>query len=772
MDEKDVKEVRGLKPYMTPLGAWALALGTSIGWGSLFVTSNTYLVQAGPLGTALGLVVGALVMIIIARSYSYMMNCFPDAGGVYTYTKETFGHDHGFVAAWFVILTYLAMFWANVTSLPLFSRYFFGDVFQFGYMYTLFGAYKVYLGEVLLSIAAILVFTYLCAWRKVLSMNILIATVVFLTAGIIICAAFAIGGMGAFHRSFKPGFIPDSSELAQVVRIATISPWAFIGFENISHATEEFTFKRSKVFRILTIAVISSTALYILVTLLSASAYPAHYATWLDYIKAHGNLSGLRGLPAFYAAQYYMGDVGVRIMMAVLLCLVASSLIGNTLALSRLLYALAKDNVLPAKYAEVTEQGVPARAIMLMAAISLVVPFLGRTAIGWIVDVTTIGATIVYAFVSASAFKLASLRGDDREKWFGLAGVVIMVAFALSLLLPAIFGLGDLAPETYFLFTVWALLGFVFFRTMLRRDANRRFGRTVVVWIALLGMIMFTTLVWMGESSLSDSEQSISNIRNLYMGRIVEDSRIIKSYENPNMSFHDVETSVTKDTVDVADEDKLLSEEANRMRNQNTRRVLTVFTLFMLAVGILLNNYSVVIRRAEENEFELDVVREKANIDALTGVKSKTMYTEFERSINQHIKDGVCDEFSLVVADLNGLKHVNDTFGHKAGDDLIRSASNMLCEVFKHSPVFRIGGDEFVVILTGRDRIERGALVHEINRRSEKNIAEGRAVIAVGMSDYIPGYDESIGPVFERADLMMYDRKEELKNQGAMTREE
>ena len=140
--------------YISPAGAWAFAIGTSIGWGSLVVTSNTYLSQAGILGSILGMVLGAAAMLIISRNYAYLMQCYPEAGGAYTYAKEVYGYDHGFLAAWFVSITYLAILWANATSLPLFVRYFLGGIFHFGRLYTLFG-YEVYLGEALLPIAAI-----------------------------------------------------------------------------------------------------------------------------------------------------------------------------------------------------------------------------------------------------------------------------------------------------------------------------------------------------------------------------------------------------------------------------------------------------------------------------------------------------------------------------------------------------------------------------------------------------------------------------------------
>lgn len=144
----------GLSPHISPAAAWALSLGTTIGWGSLVVTSNTYLIQAGPAGSIIGLIIGAVIMLVMARNYHYMMNAFPDAGGAYSYAKEMFGYDYGFLTSWFLVLTYAAVLWANITSLPLFARYFIGDIFRTGRLYTIFG-YEVYAGEIVLIYAAL-----------------------------------------------------------------------------------------------------------------------------------------------------------------------------------------------------------------------------------------------------------------------------------------------------------------------------------------------------------------------------------------------------------------------------------------------------------------------------------------------------------------------------------------------------------------------------------------------------------------------------------------
>lgn len=82
------KPKMGLQPYLSPVSAWALAVGTSVGWGSLVVTSNTYLAQAGPLGSILGLLIGMALMLVICRNFSFMASRYPRAGGIYDYTNE------------------------------------------------------------------------------------------------------------------------------------------------------------------------------------------------------------------------------------------------------------------------------------------------------------------------------------------------------------------------------------------------------------------------------------------------------------------------------------------------------------------------------------------------------------------------------------------------------------------------------------------------------------------------------------------------------------
>ena len=152
-----------------------------------------------------------------------------------------------------------------------------------------------------------------------------------------------------------------------------------------------------------------------------------------------------------------------------------------------------------------------------------------------------------------------------------------------------------------------------------------------------------------------------------------------------------------------------------------------------------------------------------ATRDELTGVKNKRAYVQAEAELDDLISKNEQFDFAIVVCDLNGLKLVNDTQGHKAGDEYIKDSSSIICNIFKRSPVFRIGGDEFAVILKGWDYVRRQYLLKELYELLEENKQNGMVVMAAGMSEYEPDTDMRVQDVFERADNLMYDNKKQCK---------
>ena len=148
--------------------------------------------------------------------------------------------------------------------------------------------------------------------------------------------------------------------------------------------------------------------------------------------------------------------------------------------------------------------------------------------------------------------------------------------------------------------------------------------------------------------------------------------------------------------------------------------------------------------------------------DGLTGVKNRLAYDQKMEELSQKAKNGY-RSFGMAVIDLNDLKHINDTYGHERGNLSILSIAKKICNTFAHSPVFRIGGDEFVVILENTDFQNRDKLIQQFEA-SLKEPAENpweQVTAAIGYVVYNEG--ETIEELFDRADHTMYQRKQQMK---------
>ena len=175
------------------------------------------------------------------------------------------------------------------------------------------------------------------------------------------------------------------------------------------------------------------------------------------------------------------------------------------------------------------------------------------------------------------------------------------------------------------------------------------------------------------------------------------------------------------------------------------------------------------ISKEKSQEMELGSTRQLVYTDILTGVKSKYAYMEAKLKIDERLSKGELKEFAIAVFDLNNLKAINDTQGHDAGDKYIKDSCSIICRQFQHSPVFRIGGDEFVVLLEGEDFKNREALLEAFNLQMEENLRNGREVISCGMEEFKPEENDSFTSIFERADKKMYSRKHILKGTKQQT---
>ena len=556
--------------YLSPLAVFALAFGCSVGWGSFVMPGTTFLPIAGPAGTAIGIVVGALIMLIIGVNYSYLINKYPSSGGTYSFNKHIFGYDHGFLSSWFMGLVYLAIIWANVTAIPLIFRNLFGEVLQFGYLYTI-GGYDVFIGEVLSSLLVLLVFGFICIKGKKLASILQIIMSIILISVVVIGFGFIVFSSKE-GLNLKPAFSDNHSPFVGSLFIVFLAPWAFAGFESISHSAEEYKFPVKKTFSIMVIALGVAALVYILLVLIGASKLPEGYANWLDYIKDLNKFSGIEGNPVFNSVDKSMGLVGIIFIGLAAACAIITGLIGNSLAASRMIYSMADDGLLPKKLGELDDKGTPKYAFLLLIILTLPIPFLGRSAIGWVVDINTIGVTIAYAYTSAAALKEAFKNKNKKNIVFGIIGIVISIFFLLYFLVPNKWAASKLASESYLMLLFWILIGFIVFYVMFKKDKLKRIGKSTVVWVVMLALVFFTSFIWMRETTNNLNKTAIDSLTELNT----------KEYENHGITLTDEE----KDNYEIT-----LNKTFSNLTSSVLYNTLLLLIIIVISLSIIFTIY-------------------------------------------------------------------------------------------------------------------------------------------------------------------------------------
>jgi diguanylate cyclase (GGDEF)-like protein len=158
-------------------------------------------------------------------------------------------------------------------------------------------------------------------------------------------------------------------------------------------------------------------------------------------------------------------------------------------------------------------------------------------------------------------------------------------------------------------------------------------------------------------------------------------------------------------------------------------------------------------------------LNKRAYVDSLTHVRNKGAYSRYIEGIQERI-DRKNDEvvFAVGMFDCDNLKYINDRYGHEKGDVYLMTACRLICRVFQHSPVFRLGGDEFCVILQNEDFQNKDALSQqffdamvEISSSAETEWEEVH--VAMGISSYDKQTDHNVNDVVRRADELMYENK-------------
>ncbi len=484
----DSSNNRELKRQLNPMHVWAIAFGCIIGWGSFVNPGKKFLPNSGVAGTAIAMVLGALVMIIIAFSYAYMVPKHPRAGGEFTFTKAYFGKTAAFFCGWFLVAAYLTNVPMNSTAIGLIVDGIDGkaDILKFGFHYSIAG-FEVYLGEIIFASAILILFAYLniigvkkAGFVQTILSSLLIISIAVLTISAIVSSkaeGINLAPIWGFDKeaAIAAGATTEAAEavahggamgkLSAILATFAIAPWAFVGFDTIPQVAEEFKFSYKKVIGIMVIAISFGCFVYTANNTVAAAVLE----NWPERVMAGDWV-------LLIAAEEMLGIFGKVLIGVAVSCAVLSGIMGFYMASSRLMFSMARENYLPAIFGKVDKKhSVPRNAMIFCMIISLSGPVLGREALGWFVDMSAIGASMGFFFTSAAS--LRSLKKDKDGKIvlvvMSVLGAVFSLMFMVLQLIP-IPGLNgvNFGKESYIMLIIWIIIGIVFY-LMQKKHLNK-----------------------------------------------------------------------------------------------------------------------------------------------------------------------------------------------------------------------------------------------------------------------------------------------------------
>jgi len=443
-----MSEKTTLKKEMTSRDIWCLALGAMIGFGCFVLPGNSFLPEAGPLGSALGLAIGACMVMIISLSFSYMIRRMPLSGGPFVYAAACFGKIHGFIMGWALILTFWALVPLNATALGLIGRNLFPGLLQQGYLYTIAG-FDVYMGEIAVALVFLIGVALVnlkggksAGWTQTAITFSLLGSVLLIAAGVLFSKP-DFSNLTPVYPEGVPGY-------RAIFAIVAMTPWAFVGFDCIPQVAEEFNFPPKKAMMIMLSSIAFAGLMYIVVNTATAIVRP-----WPE-ILAEDWATGA-------AVKDVLGNIGLFFVGLAMTCAVLSGMNAFLLSASRLFYSMSSVDAMPKWFGKLDPKtAVPKNAILFLTVLSLAAPFLGRQVINWVVDMTSVGASLSFAYSCATAMKLAKQHHETKWYVIGLAGLILSIFFLGILLIPG--APGFLSAPSLIALAAWTVFGLVIFR--------------------------------------------------------------------------------------------------------------------------------------------------------------------------------------------------------------------------------------------------------------------------------------------------------------------
>ncbi len=438
---------------------FAILLGAIIGWGCFMLPGEKFLPNSGVFNTSIGLFLGTMSIIVIERSYRFMMQKNINEGGEFSYILQFLGKKNAFIVGWFLALAYISLIPLNAIAFPLVFDKLSPGCLDFGYLYTIAGQ-DIYVGQILVSLIIILFFMYFNI-RGVKQSG----TVQFvIISALVICSISVVIGMlftadlDKFYHGYVENYHFDFGEIAQVF---AITPFLFIGFDAIPQLVNDMNISRRKASNIALITLIIGMSTYILLNFATALAFTPEELNGVKWALGEGVMK-------------YLGYGGFILLIIALGGAVSGGINGFMICSSKLLSSMSKAEILPKFLQHKSKHNTNIYIILIVSLIGFIACFFGRNVVIWIVDMCSFGAAITYFYVCLTTFRLSEKKS---EKIYSLFGLVFSLIFCLLLIIP--YSPAFLSKYALIFLGVWIGIGTIFFIRLLIKEKHEKMVKNI-----------------------------------------------------------------------------------------------------------------------------------------------------------------------------------------------------------------------------------------------------------------------------------------------------
>ena len=455
--------------------AWdilVIAFGAMIGWGWV-VSSGGWIEKGGVLGAAIGFV----LIFFVGLTYAELTAAMPQCGGEHVFSHRAMGATGSFICTWAIVLGYVSVACFEACAFPTILTYLWPGFLK-GYLYTVAG-FDIYASWLAVAIVVAFLITVInIIGAKTAAILQTILTVIIGGAGILLIVASVINGDPANLN--EQMFVGDStgSMIKNVISVAVVTPFYFIGFDVIPQAAEEINVPLKKIGKMLILSVVMAVAFYALVIVAVGLVMTP------DAIVASQQATGLVTADAMAAA--FGTSAMAKVIIVGGMCGIITSWNSFMIGGSRAMYSMAESYMIPKFFAKLHPKfKTPINSLFLIGLLTMIAPFAGRKMLVWISDAGNFGCCMAYCMVAIS-FVILRKKAPQMDRPYRVPGYKFVGAMAILMsgLMVAMYcipGSGaTLVVQEWIVVGGWSLLGVVFF-VICKRKYKEKFGTLVEI---------------------------------------------------------------------------------------------------------------------------------------------------------------------------------------------------------------------------------------------------------------------------------------------------